>query len=77
MYNGNSFKEYTPGAIKKLFYKEIISIKGAEVIKIPLHLNRVLMGPMVKADIAKPAGEEISDEDKHICQCAPTGESPS
>jgi len=61
-----------------LCYRDVLSIdeEGRTVIRIPAHLHHVLLGPRVKAFMARPAEERISaDDDKTNNICADCGAS--
>ena len=53
--------------IDALSYRDVFSIdeEGRSVIRIPAHLHQVLLGPRIKAFMAKPAGvRTFAENDK-------------
>ena len=67
--------------IDALWYRDVFTIdeQGRTVIKIPAHLHHVLLGPRVKAYMARPAArpavERISADDDKSNVCADCGAS--
>ena len=63
--------------IDALSYRDAFSIdeEGRSVIKIPAHLHQVLLGPRIKAFMAKPAGVRTFAENDKSVICADCGAS--
>ena len=64
-----------------MWYREVFTIdeRGRTVIKLPAHLHHALLGPRVKAYMARPAArpavERISADDEKSNICADCGAS--
>ena len=54
--------------IDALSYRDVFSIdeEGRSVIKIPAHLHQVLLGPRIKAFMARPAVDRTSADDHKL-----------
>ena len=63
--------------IDALSYRDVFSIdeEGRSVIRIPAHLHQVLLGPRIKAFMAKPAGVRTFAENDKSVICADCGAS--